>query len=475
MNNKYLHIGITIILMMLTTQAKAGWIQSLGQSEHCIAMGGACVAQKGDFGAFYHNPAAVAGVEELYGGNFRFVDTREVDLIDSGGNHDVLKTNAKGAVVIAPTFAGYWGINKDLTFGLGFGAPFAITADWTNQDGIHRYNMSEQSLFVLEFSPMLAYKVSEKLRIGGALNIVAFQQLKTESLFPLSFGAALPPSLGGAGAIIPTPPDATIIGSLRMETENDLGLGIPPDNFATSFDELSITLGIQYDVSKDLHVGAVYRSRTKMDWQGNVTLDLAGTVQTVGFDLDLDMPGHLQVGLAYQLSEKWNWSFDIQRTFWSDARGLGSELVIKLDQPLLGFLNDLTVDYDANDTMTWRSGLEHRFNSQWSLQLGFAYDESIFDNQHVDILVYDSDRQLLSAGVTYHLDGDDKPGWSFTLGFQAVNYKDRTIAPGESQNLGGFSLPNLLDADTLSFSPNRESFKYGGSIYSLGFSFQRSF
>ena len=40
------------------------------------------------------------------------------------------------------------------------------------------------------------------------------------------------------------------------------------------------------------------------------------------------------------------------------------------------------------------------------------------------------------------------------------------------KNLGGTTLPNLLDGDTLSFTPNRESFQYGGAIWAGAISMQ---
>ena len=50
-------------------------------------------------------------------------------------------------------------------------------------------------------------------------------------------------------------------------------------------------------------------------------------------------------------------------------------------------------------------------------------------------------------------------------GLQTMLYADRKIEAGESQNLGGVSLPALLDADTLTFTANRGDFEYGGSIW----------
>lgn len=106
-------------LCMLAAIAQAEWIQSVGQSERCIAMGGACVARAGDYGAYYHNPAAAASFSKpLIGGNFRILDTTRLDLRDSLGNQDIPKTNAEGKLALAPTVAGYFPWGDRITFGV---------------------------------------------------------------------------------------------------------------------------------------------------------------------------------------------------------------------------------------------------------------------------------------------------------------------------------------------------------------------
>jgi|GEM_PF-1877939 len=481
MKSIYKKLAIAVTLVVANNSANAGWIQSLGMSETCVAVGGACVAKEGDYAAFYHNPAAASVFKtKTMGGNLRVIDTTYVTLEDSGGTHSVDATNIEGDVAIAPALSYYQPINENLTLGFGIGAPFAITADWENDEGIHRYNMSEQSLFVIEISPTLSYKVNEKLSLGLSVNVVALKQLRTESLIPLSFGAALPPALGGAGAITPTTADSPIIGSITTSTDGAVGLGIPPDEFETSFDEYSFTLGMQYQVNDRLRLGAVYRSQTDMSFSGDLTLDLnpAGLgQQTVGYELDFDMPGHVQLGVEYQLiPNKLAWSFDTQWTQWASADGIGSTAKFKFDAPLLGFINDLDVDYEANNTMTFRTGIEYAINEHLSVMAGYAYDESIFDDQYVDILTYDSDRNIFSLGMTYDTRaGSHSGGWAWTASVQMTDYKKRNIEAGESQNLGGFSLPNLLDADTLSFSTNRDSFEYGGAIWAFGVSVQYYF
>lgn len=478
---RILILGGGLVATLLSSPAHAGWIQTFGQSERCVTLGGACTAKEGDLGSIYHNPAASADFDGVViGGNVRILDTTHVDLIDTGGKHAIDRSNTENKVVFAPTLAGFAPVGKNVTVGLALGAPFAITADWPNRDGIHRYNMSDQSLFVLDVSPSVAVRASDRLTLGAALNVVAFKQLRTETLIPQSFGAALPPALGGAGAVIPTPPTSPVIGSITIQTNGDIGFGIPPGKLDTSFKEFAVTLGAQYRVSDRVRVGATFRSKTKMTWDGALTLDLtpAGIgKQVTTFKTAIDMPAHVQVGTEIAaIPNKLNLSFDLQWTNWADTRGIGKPLVIAVAEPLLGFVRDIEVDYKARNTLTLRTGAEFKLNRRWSLLSGYAFDQSIFADDRVDILTYDSNRHLLSFGVQYDGRRDDTGrGWTITGGFHATLYETRTIAAGQSRNLGGLSLPNLVDADTLGFTASREPFSYGGAILAGGLSFQYSF
>jgi len=461
--------------------AQAGYIQSLGQGQRCIALGGACVAIADDFAAYYYNPAGAAQLRRpTVGGNFLLLDTRHLGLRDGAGNHDIPSTNGKGAVVLAPTLAGYIPLDGGLTFGIGFGAPFGVSADWTNQSGIHRYNMSEQALLLLDVTPTVAYRVNERLSIGAGLNITAFKHMRTETLIPDSFGAALPPSMGGTGTVIPTTPTSPTIGAFGLQSKKDVHLGIPPDNFASGFREFALTLGALYKATDRLALGAAFRSKTRTTWKGDLRLDLSpsgGPVQSVPFELDMDMPAHVEAGFAYQVvPDRLTWSFDVQRTLWSRTRGLGRPTTLRLGAPLLGFVNGIQVSYDARDANTYRTGIQYRLRPDITLMAGYAYDQRVFSSGSVDILTYDSDRQLFSVGAGLdRRDGTTGTGWKFNTAAQLTRYRKRDIAPGESRNLGGVSLPNLVKPDTIGFTPNRGPFSFGGRVWTVGVSAEYAF
>jgi long-subunit fatty acid transport protein len=193
--------------------------------------------------------------------------------------------------------------------------------------------------------------------------------------------------------------------------------------------------------------------------------------------MDFDMPAHVQIGLAYQLlPDRLTWSFDAQRTFWRDTRGIGEPSRIRLGAPLLGFITGIQLNYDARNTNTWRTGVQYRIRPDITLMAGYAYDQKVFSNSSVDILTYDSDRQMFSLGVGLDRRSTSTgQGWIFNAAAQATQYRNRDIATGESRNLGGVSLPNLVAANTIGFTPNRGPFSFGGRVCTLGVSTQYAF
>lgn len=457
--------------------ARAQYIQTMGVDENCTAVGGACTALEPSLGSYYQNPSAIADLKRpLIGVNLRAIDTTNLDLIDSAGNHDIPRTNTKGKYAVAPTLAFYTPIMKNVTVGIGVGAPFAITADWTNKDGIHRYDMSDQSLFILDVSPTIGIKLTDRLSIGASASITAFRHLTTETLIPDSFGAALPAALGGANTIIPTTPTSPIIGSISLNTKRNFHIGLPPNDMETAFDSVAGVFGLQYKLSDTVTLGLMGRTRTKNTFHGDAGLVVGGISQTSPFSLRLDMPGHIQFGIAARITPTTLVSIDYQRTFWSDAVGFGSPAQIKFSTPLLGFINKLEVNYKAHDTSNIHMGVQQQFSPRMTLMAGYAFNQSIFPSDAVDILTYDSNRHIFSTGLRYDMRKDQtKSGLILTGSFQWVQYEKRLIATGQSANLGGVSLPNLTAADTLSFTSNRSPFTFGGSIRSLSLALQYVF
>lgn len=474
-------IALTAALASLFPHAAlaGGYASTLGLSEQCAAIGGACVATDADLSAYYSNPAsATQFTRPLLGGSFRVIDTRHLRMEDSDGNHAPEATNTKGEQALAPTLAAYLPIDDRWVVGIAFGAPFAITGSLDRSAGIHRYNSVDQALFLLDLTPMVAFRVNDDLSLGLALSVTALKHLRIQSLIPDTFLAGLPAEMGGTGSNAPATPTSPTVGSITLQTNKDVHLGIPPDNFESGFKEASLTFGLKYRLNDAVTLGGVYRTITRTHWHGDASIQIPGVVdQTTPFSVALDMPGRAQAGVAVvAIPNLLTWSFDYERTFWSQTRGLGTPTNVKFKEPLLGVVQRLRLDYAAHDTSTFRTGAKFRVSRQLELMMGYAYDEGPFDNQHVDIVVYDSDRHILSVGATLDLrDSPAAAGWLLSAALQQTHYQRRTVAKGESQNLGGVSHPNLNAEGTLGFTSNDDAFTFGGNIWAFGASLQYSF
>ncbi len=524
-------IPCTAALVALAAGARADWIQTIGIGERPALLGGAVTARDGDGASWYYNPAGAEDFgQPLLAAHARVLDSRALVFSDAGGDHRSEHTLGDSDVAVAPSVGAYLPLaalpiseklplSDRVVFGVGFGAPFAITADWSD-DGSHRFNSRNQSLFVLELAPTLAVRLTERLSIGATLDWVAFDKLRIDAFLGDGFvGQAASFATGAA-----VPPQATIDGSddgdlsLRSDTGTKLGIG----HFDSDFGSAGFTLGLRYRVQDGLAFGLAYREETPVDFEGDVALRIDPSAgfgvlpeySRSRYRLAIEMPRHLQGGFAWDVADRLaTWSVDLQWTQWSAASGLGSPVHVRLSpglvalpsalSPLLQPSNPsaraapgdavraLVLDYDMRDTLAVRTGIELHATSSIDVLLGYAYDPSVVGKGHLDAISFSSNRHLASTGVAYHCGNPHRRSLALVLGFQAAVYEKRRVASGRSRNLGGLATYQDADGDfdTLAFTSNRDPFAadrpggrpitgavaFSGFLWAAGLSLQGSF
>ncbi len=490
---------VTAALVALAAGARADWIQTIGMGERSALLGGAVTARGGDPSSWYYNPAGAGdlGAPEI-GVHVRVIDTRPLIFSDAEGDHETEHTLGGSDVAVAPSLGAYFPLgaldsaqrlpfSDRVVFGIGFGAPFAITADWSDR-GFHRFNSRNQSLFVLELAPSLAVRLSERLSVGATLDWVAFDRLRIDAFLGDGFvGQAASFATGEA-----VPAAATIDGgddgalSLRSDDSAELGVG----KFESDFGSAGYTLGLRYRLLDGLAFGLAYREETPVDFEGDVALRIDPSAgfgvlpeySRSRYRLVLEMPRHLQGGFAWDVVDRVTWSVDLQWTQWSAASGLGSDARVRLSPGLVALpaalapalqpinpaaraapgdaIRSLVLDYDMRDTVAVRTGVEWNATSSIDLLVGYVYDPSVVSKGHLDAISFSSNRHLASTGVAYHWGGRNRRGVRLVAGFQAAVYETRRVGEGRSQNLGG--LATYQDADgnfaTLGFTSNRDPF-----------------
>ena len=467
-----------LALACYTVSASADFVQTMGMSNREGALAGATQGVAADASTFYVNPAGAAEFKRpVVSLGLRFVDTNQLTMDDAGGSYNVEATTVNGEIAAAPGLGVYLPLSDKITAGVGLGVPFALTADWENDAGVHRYSFSNQAFFTVDLSAVVGMEVTERLNVGVALNLVAFKHLTVERLVPVTVAT------GGH-----TGPNELVVGRVLLETEMDFPLFVPPFQFDPAFDEIGFTIGAKYDVSDDLTFGVTYRSEQDTTFDGDATVDFNSPLglgkSIVPWKLDFDTPAHIKAGFAYDFNEMLTWSMDLQYTFWSDADAIGKPANIKFGDPLsglagpAGILNGVTgvsYDWEADDTVAVAAGIQYRMNDQLTLLGGYRYDPESADDHAIDVLFWSGDRHWIGAGATYDLTGSDGRGWTLTAAWQGVFYQDRRIEAGESRNLGGFSKPALAGPGVLTNVANEEWFEFGGWINLFGFDVTYSF
>ena len=468
--------------------------------EQPALLGGAVTAREGGPAAWYYNPAGagdfaspVASVEA------RVLDSRALVFSDARGDHDTADTIGGNEVAVAPSLGLYLPIaalpsaerlpySDRVVFGIGFGAPFAITANWSDA-GFHRFNSSNQSLFVLELAPTLAVRLTDRLSVGATLDWVAFDKLRIDAFLGDGFvGEAASFATGGA-VLAETTIDGGDDGALSLRTDDSNRLGV--GHFDSDFRSAGYTLGLRYRLLDALSFGVAYREETPVDFEGEVALRIAPPAglgalpvhSRSGYRLALEMPRHLQGGFAWDLVDRLaTWSVDLQWTQWSAAQGLGDRGRVKLDPGLVALpaafaaalqpanpganagvgdaIRTLVLDYEMRDTLAVHTGVQLHASSSVDLLLGYAYDPSAVRKGHLDAISFSSDRHWASTGVAWRW--GDAQGRSVALvsGFQAVVYESRRVGEGRSRNLGGLATYQDADGDfaTLAFTSNRDPY-----------------
>ena len=498
------------------TPASAEWANSLGIGQKTSNLGGAGVATASDYDVFYANPAGAANMTTTtIGIGVKVLNTTNLDNGEPGFNHGIDETVTGSEHGYLPSVGAYVpGLLPNVVIGVGFGAPFALAGNWNSDqpnpgnvtttdslnaavnaatgagpNGTNSLGFSQVEALVGELSPTIGIKLSDKLNVGVSVGFSTIKHML------LDIGVAV--AAADANAIDGLNPGGAAFGgalpavstTLRAQTSDDLGLPIPPWEFATSPHEASVTIGAQYQLLPNVAVGAVFRSESPTEYDLNLALDLGplgapiGTAAS-GIDrstgsIKVEIPRHVQIGATIDVTPELRLHTDVKWTNWANARGVGSDAIVSINTGgvvLGGLARQLVLANRGDDTYSLHVGADYQLLPNLQLQAGYNYDPAVFDKANLSYLMYSSDRHIFSAGASLQVPDAALLGssgeWEFTLGGQFIHYEDITVQAGESQTFGltpgALTVGGLLATQTVTFSPNTEAFEVGGYIWSVG-------
>ncbi len=319
-------------------------------------------------GATYIAPKASAK-------NVRFADgTRDADV-----------QNVVHAA-ISPYFTISHQVNDKLFIALAGNSPYGMITkydeDWAGADhGV------TSDIKTATFTPMVAYKATDKLSLGAGLQIQYVWAHLTSS-------------------------------NSQTQTKS---VSLNGDAL-----DLGYQLGMMYEFTPATRIGVGYRSEIKHKIKGEMKSSGSNLPPAYGsaivdallnqdISAKLNTPAMLSLGVYHDVNERLALMAEYQRVFWSSFKELTFVSREGNNKPNADYISQVHEHW--RDTNFYAIGASYMLDEQWKLRLGLAYDQSAVRLQHRTPRIPDSDRVWYSAGLGYQY--NEK--LSFDAGFTYIS------------------------------------------------------
>ena len=407
--------------------------------------GGAAAAE--DVSTIFYNPAGLVRLQStqaVVAANVICVSTK---FHDSGSQPAAFQPlggtgGDAGDCAVVPNM--YLGIpfTDKWSFGIGVNVPFGLKTEY-DSDWLGRFQAIKSKLDTVNINPVLSWEPTPHLTVGGG---VSWQRLKATLTSKVNYAGAFATGVGGlvASGQLPNTAAPVLIGAaagLESEAEvsgNDSGWGWD--------------FGVLWQANDQTRIGAHYRSRIKYDVSGSVNFTnptvaslgpLPPNLAPVGaaivngvnaqlasgdVNLHIEMPDTANVSVFHQFNNQWDLMADLQWTGWNTIKDL---TIVRSTGVVLSSTPE-------NFRNTWRvsGGANYRYNSQWTLRAGVAYDQSPVRDTDRTPRLPDNDRTWLSVGAQYKF----SPSLAIDLAYAYIWVRDPSI----NQNAGSTAANGLI-------------------------------
>lgn len=321
------------------------------------AMAGAGIVGD-DLSAVHYNPA---GMTLLSGTRMQATGTWVAVNLDYESHDGSVTENGrlKGQTIPAGFITHQ--INDSLWAGLGLTVPYGMGTEFNeNWDGMDRG--TESMILTFDINPNLAWKVNDKLSVGGGISL---QYAKAE----LGFGFDVPSFKTAAHA------------------------NVKGDSWAWGWN-----VGMMFQPVETVRVGLAYRSHIAHNADGHTTLDINGMGSlTSDMKVRIKTPDTITLSATWEATDALRLSGTARWSKWSNFKSLS------LDNS--GFDNQrvdqITITNNWDDTWFFSVGADYKLNGQWTVRGGVAYDQGPVENQYRMAVIPDTDRVWFSGGASY--------------------------------------------------------------------------
>ena len=429
-----------LILAVVSGATYASGFQLMEQNASGIGNAFAGSAAVGEnVSTIYYNPAAMTRLQAHEASiglvalkpSLRFKDQgSSVGLLAGAGNG-----GDAGDWAYVPNVYASWAINKDIYLGLGISSPFGLKSDYKDRWlGAAQSQLYEVK--TININPSLAWRATDKVSLGFGLN-----WQKVDAKYH---------RLASAYALGPLQMDR-----IKAKAEFD-------------DDAWGWNGGVLFELSPTMRIGLSYRSRIKYHTSGDIKLSSDGSaagnatltaLTALGAQSNIKgnitLPDSFIISVAQNLSNRWEMLGDLSWTGWSS--------IPKFDLiRTSGVLNGTQAQrLDTNFRDTWRIalGANYKYNDQWKLKYGIAYDQTPVKRSETRLVqLPDNDRLWLSFGTQWM----PNKGSRLDLGLSYLYVRDTKIN-------------KLVNTSSQGYEGGRVTGKYDGSLWVFGAQYSQAF
>ena len=335
------------------------------QNATALGQADSVIAHSDSPSSIFFNPALINKLEGTQAeiGTTLIYPIREFDS-DAPGGRD---SETENQVFFPSTLYFTHKFNEKLSVGLGVFNNFGLATKW-DDDWDGRYIATNSELTVFTINPVASVKLSDRISVAAGLNFTIL--------------------------------DATLEKKLNL---SGFGFSDANQKFKGDGTGVGYNLGILVDLTKDLSIGASYRSEIKVDIDGSVSHRLpAGSEPFIGFlfphssaETDLTLPAQFHLGVAYKGIPKLTLEAGLRYEQWSSFE----KLKFDFERPVLGVITSIVTEKKWEDTYTFNIGADYRVKDNISLLVGYLYSGNPIPDATFEPAIPDSDTHLFTIGT----------------------------------------------------------------------------
>ena len=316
------------------------------------AMAGAGIVGD-DLSAVHYNPA---GMTLLSGTRMQATGTWVAVNLDYEGDSGQSENGRLKGQIIPAGFITHQ-INDSLWAGLGLTVPYGMGTEY-GEGWEGKSRGTESMILTFDINPNLAWKVNEKLSVGGGISL---QYAKAE-----------------------------------------LGMGMGPMQANVKGDSWAWgwNVGLMFQPVETVRLGLAYRSHIAHNAEGHT--DVGPLNLTSDMKVRIKTPDTVTLSATWEATDALRLSGTARWSKWSNFKSLS------LDNS--GFDNQRvdqiasahsTITNNWDDTWFFSVGADYKLNGQWTVRGGVAYDQGPVENQYRMAVIPDTDRVWFSGGASY--------------------------------------------------------------------------